>query len=279
MGAQGGATTPIRMARFNHLLRSWVRRGRVLAVNDRVPAAPWSLSGSCVVAWVRVGSGVRSLLGGLPAGVVGLPGPGVLVGASYTSSPVGPYVELALAVPARLGLRPGLCVVWQLVSSPSARAAYRSNWGLPAVVGPLSWSVDGAGSWAVRCEDPGLELRGHGGRVVGVPLVLPMRSLQRRADGPVVLPRRMFGLARPARTSVSVGDDPLALALGAPGTGLAGSHFGMLLSSVRMTALPARHPAGFWSSLRAPLQVAEPVMSTAADQLQLPPARACSSVG
>ncbi|MEA3078336.1 MAG: hypothetical protein QOF60_3244 [Actinomycetota bacterium] len=237
-----------------------------------------------MVSWLRVGAGVRSLFGGLPAGVVGLPGPGVLVGASYTASPVGPYVELALAVPARLGLRPGLCVVWQLVSSADARAAYRSNWGLPAVVGPLSWSAVG-GSWTLRCEDPGIELRGSavGGRHVvgGLPLLLPMRSLQRRADGPVVLPRRMFGLARPARTFVSVGDDPVAAALGGggAGTGLAGPHWGMLLSSVRMTALPARHPAGFWSSLRAPLQVAEPVMSTAADPLQLPPARACSSVG
>jgi hypothetical protein len=253
-----------------------------------VPSAPWHLSGSCVVASVRVGASVRSLLGGLPAGVVGLPGPGVLVGASYTASPVGPYVELALAVPARLGLRPGLCVVWQLVSSADARAAYRSNWGLPAVVAPLSWSAVG-GSWTLRCEDPGVELRGSGlgggrlGVVGGLPLLLPMRSLQRRADGPVVLPRRMFGLARPARTSFAVGDDPVAAALGGggggAGTGLAGPHWGMLLSSVRMTALPARHPAGFWSSLRAPLQVAEPAMHAAADQLQLPPARACSSVG
>jgi hypothetical protein len=233
----------------------------VVGVTSIAAAPPWRLGGECVVGWVGgVPPSLRSLL---PSGVRGLPGGGALLSAvAYASSPVGPYLELSVALPARLGLRPGLCVVFQLVSLPDARLAHRSSWGLPASVADLVWDVDGA-TRVLRSPSLELVVRGepHG---PSLPVAVPVRSVQRRADGPVVVPRRFVGLARAARLDVSWtesatsghGADVDAL-LGS----LVGRHRGALLSGLRILARPARHPAGLWSSLRAPLTVPEPAMS------------------
>jgi hypothetical protein len=236
--------------------------------------------GEAVLAFVGGGvsssPAVRSLL---PAGVRSLPGPAAVVGVSYSSSPVGPFVELSVGVPARLGLRPGLCVVFQVVSVPAARTSYRSSWGLPATAEPsLTWSSSGGGvgvgsgvasSLSLTCEALGFELVGSG---VGpsVPMVVPVRSLQHRVDGPVVLPRRMVARVRRARTSVVVDVAGVAAAAGEPFSDersflslFAGQHPGLVLSGLRVVAQPARQPAGLWSSLRAPLVAAEPALSVA----------------
>lgn len=220
--------------------------------------------GECVLGWVRgVPSGVGALL---PRGIRRLPGPAAVVAVSYASSPVGPFLELSVALPARLGLRPGLCVVFQLVSVADARLAYRSNWGTPASAlapGSMAWVAEGAGR-ELRCASLGLVVRGE---PVGVsfPAVVPVRSVQRRADGPVVVPRRFVALVRLARTTIEWspsggsaghGDDVDSLL-----SSLVGSHPGAVMSGVRILARPARHPAGLWSSLRAPLTVPEPAMS------------------
>ena len=230
------------------------------------------MAGECVVGWVAGGGSgglVSSLRGFLPEGVRVLSTslPVALVAASYASSPVGPFCELSVAPPARLGLRPGLCVVWQLVSVADARRAYRSNWGTPAVVGPsMVWEAEGE-TRVLRCPSLGLVVRGE---PVGpsVPAVVPVRSVQRRVDGPVVGPRRFVALVRWARCEVSwsaprapeaasaVDADSAAL-LGA----LAGSHPGLVMSGLRLLARPARQPAGLWSSLRAPLAAPEPALS------------------
>lgn len=183
-----------------------------------------------------------------------MPGPAALAAVRYTDSPVGPYLELSLGVPARLGLRPGLCVVLQVVSEPNARLGYRQNWGLPASTGRLSWFADGD-QRVLRCEEPGIELRGI---PVGpaVPAIVPVRSVQRRADGPVVLPRSFLALTRLARVVVSVDDGA-----DGPWAAVAGPHPGAVMAGVRIVARPARHPTGFLSSLRAPLRVAEPAMA------------------
>lgn len=215
------------------------------------PSAPWRLRGECVLGWVRAPQGLRALL---PKGVRPMPGPAALAAVRYTDSPVGPYLELSLGLPARLGLRPGLCVVLQLVSEPVARLGYRQNWGLPASTGRLSWFADGD-QRVLRCEQPGIEVRGV---PVGpaVPAIVPVRSVQRRSDGPVVLPRSFLALTRLARVVVSVEDraDTLMAALD-------GSHPGAVMAGVRIVARPARHPTGFLSSLRAPLRVVEPAMA------------------
>ena len=227
-----------------------------------VTAPPWRLAGECVLAWVRgVPPSVRSLL---PEGVRRLPGPAAVVGVSYTSSPVGPYCELSVALPARLGLRPGLCVVFQLVSVPDALLAARSNWGTPASIGgSMVWEVDGAAR-TLRCGALGFALRGEPAGP-SFPAVVPVRSLQRRADGPVVVPRRFAALVRLARTEISWeptsspsghGDDVDALL-----SSLEGSHPGAVMHGVRILARPARHPAFLWSSLRAPLTAPEPALA------------------
>ena len=213
-----------------------------------------------MLGWVGgVPSSLRALL---PRGVRPLPGPAALVAVSYASSPVGPYLELSVGLPARLGLRPGLCVVFQLVSVPDARLAYRSSWGLPASVGDLVWDVDGDVR-SLRSESLGLTVRGV---PVGpsLPAVVPVRSVQRRSDGPVVVPRRFVALLRLARTEASFvegrasghGADVDRLL-----SSLVGSHPGAVMSGVRMLVRPARRPTGLWSSLRAPLTVPEPAMS------------------
>jgi hypothetical protein len=260
-----------------------------------VTPPPWRMVGEAVVAVVggRVGgvdstravaAAVRSLL---PAGVRRLPGPALVVGVSYLSSPVGPFVELSVGVPARLGLRPGLCVVFQVVSVPAARLSYRSSWGLPASLEPtLTWTSTGGGS-EVELSCPALGFRLAGSAFgVGVPMVLPMRSVQRRSDGPVVLPRRMVARVRRCRTSVAVdpvrtGADDAGRSPGAPFEDeraflalFAGSHRGLHLAGARILARPARQPAGLWSSLRAPLVVPEPALwrGGGGELLQSPPA-------
>lgn len=229
------------------------------------------MAGECVVGWVRgapssssLRSSLRSLL---PPGVRALPGPAVVLAVSYASSPVGPYLELSVGLPARLGLRPAWCVVFQLVSVADARLAHRSNWGLPASVGPMVWDAfDGGDERELRCAALGLSVRGV---PVGPPFpaAVPVRWVQRRADGPVVVPRRFVGLVRAARTEVTW-TPPGASGSGGHGAdvdallgSLVGSHAGAVLSGVRILARPARHPAGLWSSLRAPLTVPEPAMS------------------
>src|SRR5438874_3776325 len=74
---------------------------------DEVPHAPWALVGECLVAAARVRGGARKF--GYPRGIRPLPGPAFLFAIRYTASPVGPFLELAVARPASLGLRPGFC--------------------------------------------------------------------------------------------------------------------------------------------------------------------------
>jgi hypothetical protein len=236
-----------------------------------VPPPPWRMAGEAIVSFASLrsgaGAGARAIVrSSLPRGVRPLPGPAVVVGVRYDSSPVGPFVELSVGVPARLGLRPGLCVVFQVVSAPSARASYRSSWGLPASVEPtLEWTSLAGRVTTLRCEALDFSLTGEAVGP-GVPMVLPLRSVQRRADGPVVLGRRMLARVRRARTAIEVADGGVGPGAGA-GAGaeaawsderaflarFAGAHPGLHLAGARILARPARQPAGLWSSLRAPL--------------------------
>lgn len=214
-----------------------------------VPDPPWSFTGECVLAWVRT----RTAPVRLPPGVHGLPGWAAVAAARYTHSPVGPYLELSVAVPARLGLRPGLCVTTMVVNAAGARAGCRANWGLPAEVGTLRWGVDGS-ERSMVWEERGLVVRGVPSGPA-IPAMVPVRSVQGRADGPVLVPRRFFALTRLARVHVDVVDDDDSLAW------LAGPHAGAVQSGVRMLVRPARRPTGLWSSLRAPLRVPEPAVA------------------
>ncbi|MGI8794170.1 MAG: acetoacetate decarboxylase family protein [Acidimicrobiales bacterium] len=215
------------------------------------PHAPWRLAGEAVVGWVRA-SGRPRRSPGLPAELQPSIGRAMVIAVRYVDSPVGPYDELTVAVPARVGLRPGLASIISVVSQPMARRGGQRNWGFPAELGTLRWSADGPAR-SMHWEERGVE-------VVGVPFgptlpfLVPMRSVQLRSDGPVVVPRRLWGLLRLSRVAVSVPEgDPLTWA--------AGCHIGAHLANMRMLVHPARHPIGLLSSLRAPLGPPEPALA------------------
>ena len=198
---------------------------------------PWLLRGEGLLAWCARPPATLTL----PPRLAPLPGPAAVVAVRYDDSPVGPYCELSVVVPARLGLRPGLCVVAMAVTSPEARLACRSLWGLPTEVGALRWEADG--------RDRGMVWDGRGIAVHGRPsgpsvgAVLPVRSLQWREGGPVVAPRRLRARVGPARCRVEVADadDPLAW--------VSGDHRGLVIAGARIVASPARRPAGMVSSV------------------------------
>src|SRR4051794_14985608 len=101
--------------------------------------APWELTGESVAALVRC----RDALGPMPVGIRRMPGPVLVVGVQYRGSPVGPYLELGIGEPARLGARLGWCFTTMVVSSPESRIDGRANWGFPKELGTLTWDRDG----------------------------------------------------------------------------------------------------------------------------------------
>lgn len=198
-----------------------------------------------MLAWARFGAGRAARL---PDGLRSLPGPAVIGGVRCSASPVGPYLEFAVGEPARIGPRPGLCVTTMVVSEPAAKVGNRLNWGIPAELGDLRWAGE-EGMTAIVWEDRSISLEA---RTVGPPLPawVPLRSVQRRSDGPVLVPRRMTAIVRFARVRVSV-------PTGDPLSALAGEHPGAVLRSVRLTVDAARSPRGLLTSLRAPSQAPE----------------------
>lgn len=213
------------------------------------PHAPWELTGECVIALGRW-KGDRLPL---PSGLDALPGPVCVTAARFEQSPVGPYLELAVSEPARLGARPGMCVTTMVVDSPDSRLGGRVNWGFPKELGTLVWDAEDDArslSWDERKVRVRAVPSGP-----GMPMILPMRALQRRADGVVVVPGRLRGRARVARVEIEVAadDDPLA--------GMAGAHRGLLFAGLKLVVDPARTPTGLTATLRAPLRAPEPALS------------------
>lgn len=212
------------------------------------PLAPWSLAGETLVSLAR--GGEHSGL--LPWGLQAVPGPTLIVATCFSESPVGPYLELAIAEPARLGMRLGWCITTMVVDSADARRGGRLNWGFPKEIGTLTWRRDGARRelrWAEREVVVA-------GRPAGPPLpgLAPVRMLQHRSDGPVVVPGWLRGRVRLAAVSLTVPDgDPLVH--------LAGRHVGAHVAGMRLRVRPARHPFGLASTLRAPLRAPEPALS------------------
>lgn len=229
--------------------------------------APWMLRGEAIVVAVRRRSldvaAVGAAVGEIPAGLGRMPGPIVVLAERFDHSPVGPYISLAFGQPARLGLRPGICFTRMVVNNADRRTAGRLNWGFPGEIGAITWASDADGA-VVRWEEGDIELRCTRRSRAGVPMLLPLRSLQHRADGPVVVPARMWGRVHLARTEVAATEgDPLAV--------LAGTHASVWMAGVRTVVRPARHPAGRLSSLQAPLRAPEPGWSCEAAMAVGPP--------
>lgn len=217
-------------------------------MGNTTPAAPWELAGECIVAFVRPRNGHPAR----PPGVAPLPGPLVVSAARFTESPVGPYLELAVGAPSRVGVRVGLCATLMVVDSVESRLGGRVNWGLPKELGTLRWLAD-SDRRELAWEERDVLV---GGLATGpsLPMMAPVRSVQRRSDGLVVFGGHLRGQARRARVEIiAPGGDGLA--------GLAGTHLGMVVSGVRLVVNPARRPAGLAATLRAPLRAPEPALS------------------
>jgi hypothetical protein len=211
--------------------------------------APWTLAGESIVGVARC----PSMLGVMPAGVRRVRGPALVVAVRYSGSPVGPYLELGIGEPARLGARLGWCFTTMVVDSAESRADGRANWGFPKDVGSLTWERDGDAR-ELRWAERKVVVRGVAARF-RLPELVPVRALQRRNDGPVVVPGRLRGLARLASVDVETpADDVLAP--------LAGRHRGCTVDSMRFIVRPARVPFGLTSTLRAPLHAPEPALSS-----------------
>ncbi len=194
----------------------------------------------------------RVSVGDLPEGLGRLPGPCTVTAARYDDSPVGPYRELAVAQPAHLGARPGMCITTMAVTSVDARLGGRVNWGFPKELGTLVWLDEGDGR-VLRWEEREIVVRAT---PIGPPLpvFIPLRALQRRADGPVSILGHARGRGRVARVEITVpSDDPLAP--------LAGRHRGLIVAGMRLVVRHARRPVGLTATLRAPLRAPEPALT------------------
>lgn len=212
------------------------------------PHAPWVLGGESVMAVVPC----RHRPGELPEGLRRLPGPLSISGTRFDDSPVGPYRELAVGQPARLGARLGMCMTTMVVTSADSRLGGRVNWGFPKELGTLVW-VDDGDDRVLRWEERDIVLRAS---PIGPPLpvLLPLRALQRRADGLVSVRGRARGRGRVARIDVEApDDDPLAP--------LNGRHHGLMVSGMRLVMSPARRPVGLAATLGAPLRAPEPALT------------------
>ena len=206
--------------------------------------APWAMTGECILAI----AGPQDAAGPLPPGIAPLPGPAVLVAERHADSPAGPFTTFVLGRPARLGPRAGICFTTAAVSSTDSRMAGRHHWGFPGELATLRWD-GGLDDHTIRWEERDLVVRAtfHRG---AVPLVVPFRAIQRREDGPVVVPGRLRGRARSGRVTFSGG--------GAGTSGLTGSHRGVYIAGLRLVLDPARAPAGRLRTLLAPAPGIEP---------------------
>ncbi len=223
------------------------------------PLAPWALAGESIVGLARW----RGRAPVFAEGLVRLPGPSLVAATRYTDSPVGAFVELIVGHPARLGLRVGWMVSESVVTAEDARVGGRLNWGFPSERADLHWEVDGH-ERALVWSERGFSMRGAP-RGVPLPWLVPVRALQRRSDGCMIVPGHQRGRAHFARIVVEAKpDDALEP--------LAGRHPGAMVSGLRATLHPARAPLGLAKSLVAPLRAPEPAVWCEAP-------RAYSSVG
>ena len=175
--------------------------------------APWALAGESIVGLARW----RGARHRLPAGLSRDAGPVACL--ARRATPTRPSDHSSSSIvghPARLGLRFG----WHDQRSGRDRARTRASVdgstgaSLPSMA-DLSWEVDGderALVWLSR----GFTVRGAP-RGMPLPWLVPVRALQRRSDGCVIVPGHQRGRARLARVVVEAKPDDLLDAIeGAP---------------------------------------------------------------
>jgi hypothetical protein len=202
------------------------------------------MTGECILA----AAGPQGVAGPLPPGIAPLPGPAVLVAERHADSPAGPFVTFVLGRPARLGGRVGICFTTAAVSSADSRVAGRLRWGFPGEVATLRWDATLDGH-TIRWDERDIVVRAAFGRQA-VPLSVPFRAIQRRDDGPVVVPGRLRGRVRRGRVTFEGG--------GAASHGLVGTHRALHVAGLRLVLDPARAPLGRLRTLLAPAPGVEP---------------------
>lgn len=214
---------------------------------DNGGEAHWALLGEGIVALARQRP---ESLHPLPPGLHRIPGPIAILAERFIDSPVGPFLSLSVGEPVRLGLRPGYFFGTTVLNSPNARRVGRQYWGFPHELGTLHWNTRN-GCRKLEWEDRGIDVTAE---VKGrpLPVLLPLRSVQQRSDGPVIVPTRLRSLVRRSRVELTVADstDPLA--------SIAGRHMGFVLSGMVIHRNAARRAFGWFATLRAPLRSAEP---------------------
>ena len=178
---------------------------------------PWRLEGEAVVAFGR---------GGRTTGPRQCGAQSVIIAVDYAASPVGRYVELALAEPARHRARLGLSVTTMLVSSAASEAAGRRHWGFPKELGRLSWTVDGQVR-VLEWEDGGVRVGATPHTRPSVPVFVPLQALQHRGEEAVAVPGHLRARASLARITVDAGPDSVFHRLGV-------TRWGLLLTDVRL---------------------------------------------
>jgi len=195
----------------------------------------WTLAGEVMVGVLGCPHGPSAV----PPTLRRLPGPQLIVAARYTSSPVGPYLEMAVAEPARFGSRPGMCVTTMVVDSAESRAGGRGKWGFPKELGTLNWFMVGK-ERSLRWEERGAVIRWTT-RGPLLPAILPFVCLQQRADVPLRIPGLARGSARLASVEFDVpAKDDLSY--------LTGRHLGAHASGASLRIGEGRPPPGFSSS-------------------------------
>lgn len=228
-------------------------------VGDQTHCA-WELDGEAIVAVV----GRHHSASALPDGLDAVPGPRLLTATRYTGSPMGPYLEVALAEPARLGRHVGWCRTMVVVDRADVQRDTRMRWGVPALLGSLIWKVDGDDR-SLSWHEAGVVISGRS-RGVGVPWVLPQRLLQDRGPETVVLPTRLRGLAHPGAVRVDSDDrgpDAWRSPRAEPLLAVQGSHLGAVLTGLHGRLTPAR--AALAPAPRRIVRLADPARRDAGD--------------
>ena len=118
-----------------------------------------------------------------------MPGPSLLAATRYSESPVGPFLELVVGHPGRLGLRFGWHISEAVVTQEDARLGGRLNWGFPSDLADLEWEVDGderALVWPSRGFCAARATAGHAAAVAraGAGSAAPQRRLRDRPRAP-----------------------------------------------------------------------------------------------
>ncbi len=163
------------------------------------------------------------------------PGPILVIGARYATSPVGPYVELAVVEPVRLGARPGMCATVMVVDSAASLDAGRARWSFPKQLGTLRWSSGGGGTARLRWDEGDVEVNS---RPIGPegPIPCPAWCLQSGDAGVVATGAFLRGRGRLASVRVDTGP-------GSPVAALAGRHPGVCVDQGTLT-MGRGHPLG-----------------------------------